>query len=131
MKAENLFPFLPTATTPDLMDLTFLRQFLRHDKPTDYETIDSQMIKSLLKVCILLSVLQLNWMPVSAHQASKEIAKKTGDNPATSTLQYQRWGYFGFYHVGIKVSMKTNIPAQRIQLQQRGTSTAQATHRMS
>ncbi len=52
-------------------------------------------------------------MPVSAHQTSKDIAKETGDNPATFTLQYQRWGYFGFYHVGIKVLMKANIPDQK------------------
>ncbi len=71
------------------------------------------MIKSFLKVCILLSALQLGCTPVSAHQASKYIAKKTGDNPASFTLQYQRWGYFGFYHLGMKVSMKTSIPAQR------------------
>ena len=94
------------------MDLTFHEQFLRQDKRTEYETIDSQMIKSFLKVCILLSALQLSCLPVLAYQ-SKDIAKKTGDNSASFTLQYQRWGYFGFYHVGIKVSMKTSNPAQK------------------
>ena len=70
------------------------------------------MSQGFRQILTFLLILQLNCGNAFAQSDSSKSTKKMNTKSNLFTLQYQRWGYCGLYHVGMKVSMKTGIPAQ-------------------
>jgi len=66
------------------------------------------MSHGIRQILTLLLILQLNCGNAFAQSNSSKSTKKMNTNSNLSALQFQRWGNFGSYHVGMMISMNAN-----------------------